>query len=72
VNRSPDAERLFKEITEAYRVLTSPSLRADYDLMRHRAQQARTGSGRTHQQHAPATLAPCFFATTHAATPNDH
>jgi curved DNA-binding protein CbpA len=47
VNHSPDAERLFKEITEAYRVLTSPSLRADYDLMRHRAQQARTGSGRT-------------------------
>ena len=47
VNRSPDAERLFKEITEAYRVLTSPSLRADYDLMRHRAQQARSGSGRT-------------------------
>lgn len=45
VNRSPDAEQRFKEITEAYRVLTSPSLRADYDLMRRSAQQARTGTG---------------------------
>lgn len=45
VNRSPDAEQRFKEITEAYRVLTSPSLRADYDLMRRSAQQARRGTG---------------------------
>ncbi|GIV20780.1 MAG: hypothetical protein KatS3mg023_2531 [Armatimonadota bacterium] len=45
VNRSPDAEHRFKEITEAYRVLSSPSLRADYDLMRRSAQQARTGTG---------------------------
>ncbi|MDW8289615.1 MAG: DnaJ domain-containing protein [Armatimonadota bacterium] len=45
VNRSPDAEQRFKEITEAYRVLSSPSLRADYDLMRRSAQQARTGTG---------------------------
>lgn len=47
VNRSPDAEHRFKEITEAYRVLSSPSLRADYDLMRRSAQSARTGTGRT-------------------------
>ena len=58
VNRSPDAERLFKEITEAYRVLTSPSLRADYDLMRHRAQQARTGSGRTTSSTPPPRSRP--------------
>ncbi len=45
VNRSPDAEHRFKEITEAYRVLSSPSLRADYDLMRRSAQQARSGTG---------------------------
>lgn len=45
VNRSPDAEHRFKEITEAYRVLSSPSLRADYDLMRRSAQNARTGTG---------------------------
>lgn len=45
VNRSPDAEHRFKEITEAYRVLSSPSLRADYDLMRRSAQQARSGAG---------------------------
>ncbi len=44
VNRSPDAEHRFKEITEAYRVLSSPSLRADYDLMRRSAQQARSGT----------------------------
>lgn len=44
VNRSPDAERRFKEITEAYRVLSSPSLRAEYDLMRRSAQQARSGT----------------------------
>jgi curved DNA-binding protein CbpA len=48
VNRSPDAEHRFKEITEAYRVLSNPSLRADYDLMRRSAQQARSGiSGST-------------------------
>jgi curved DNA-binding protein CbpA len=58
VNRSPDAERLFKEITEAYRVLTSPSLRADYDLMRHRAHQARTGSGRTASSTPPPRSRP--------------
>lgn len=45
VNHSPDAEHRFKEITEAYRVLSSPSLRADYDLMRRSAQSARTGTG---------------------------
>ncbi len=45
VNRSPDAEHRFKEITEAYRVLSSPSLRADYDLMRRSAHSARSGSG---------------------------
>lgn len=45
VNRSPDAEHRFKEITEAYRVLSSPSLRADYDLMRRSAQNARGGTG---------------------------
>lgn len=44
VNRSPDAEHRFKEITEAYRVLSSPSQRADYDMMRRSAQSARTGS----------------------------
>ncbi len=47
VNRSPDAEHRFKEITEAYRVLSSPSLRADYDLMRRSAQSARSGTGNT-------------------------
>lgn len=44
VNRSPDAEHRFKQITEAYRVLSTPSLRADYDLMRRSAQKARAGT----------------------------
>lgn len=47
VNRSPDAEHRFKEITEAYRVLSSPSLRADYDLMRRSAQSVRASTGGT-------------------------
>lgn len=64
VNRSPDAEHRFKEITEAYRVLSSPSLRADYDLMRRSAQQARSGSGGS----ATAPPPPRSRPTTHQST----
>lgn len=63
VNRSPDAEHRFKEITEAYRVLSSPSLRADYDLMRRSAQQARSGSGGSE-----ATPPPRSRPTAHQST----
>lgn len=63
VNRSPDAEHRFKEITEAYRVLSSPSLRADYDLMRRSAQQARSGTGG-----ASTTPPPRSRPTTHQHT----
>lgn len=67
VNRSPDAEQRFKEITEAYRVLTSPSLRADYDLMRRSAQQARTGTGST-----TTTPPPRSRPHTHQSTHHHH
>ncbi len=43
----PDAERKFKEISEAYRVLSDPNLRQQYDRFGHDAfeQAARGGAG---------------------------
>lgn len=64
VNRSPDAEHRFKEITEAYRVLSSPSLRADYDLMRRCAQSARMGTNHATAPPPPRSR-PASSSSTH-------